>query len=318
MSSKLTSLFTKNISRRDFFRGTGGFIVNHWLLSLLPVGGAGILGWAKHDTEELQYQTWDLFYPQLPAALEGKTVCQLSDLHLESLRITPERIRAAVMARKPDLLVLTGDIISDREDLDKVNNYLGKFSAPHGKYVVLGNNDYSHLSHTLLKRFLTQFKALGWTPLLNESSYLPSLNLWIIGIDDPATAHDDVDKAFQNVHTAQSTQQSSQTLPFRLALAHSSDCLDDVAIYGADLLLTGHTHGGQIRLPGLHPLITNTYLGDKGIYEGYHIVNATPLYINRGIGESIIPLRFNVPPEIAFFTLHRGTESPKHQVSNVK
>ena len=318
MPSKITKLFSKNIPRRNFFRGAGGFIVNHWLLSMLPLGGAGLLGWAEHDTQELKLETWDLFYPQLPAALEGKTICQLSDLHLESLRMTPERITQAAMSRKPDLLVLTGDIISTRTDLDKVDNYLGKLSAPYGKYVVLGNNDYSHLSHTLLKRYLKQFRGLGWIPLLNEASFLSSLNLWVIGVDDPATAHDDVDRAYQNLLTAQSSLPTPQTPPFRLALAHSTDCLDDVAKYGADLLLTGHTHGGQIRLPGLEPLITNTYLGDKGIYEGYHIVNATPLYINRGIGESIIPLRFNVPPEIAFFTLHRGTESPKHQVSDAK
>ncbi|MDQ7093916.1 metallophosphoesterase [Desulfosporosinus sp. PR] len=318
MPSKLTTLFSGNISRRQFFRGTGGFIINHWLLSILPLGGAGLLGWAEHDTLKLKCETWDLFYPQLPNALEGKTICQLSDLHLEALRIAPELITQAAMARNPDLLVLTGDIISTRTDLDKVNTYLGKLSAPYGKYVVLGNNDYSHLSHTLLKRYLKQFQGLGWIPLLNQASFLTPLNLWIIGIDDPATAHDDVDLAYQQVLAAKTSPAAPQNPPFRLALAHSSDCLDDVARYGADLLLTGHTHGGQIRLPGLPPLITNTYLGDKGIYEGYHVVNNIPLYINRGIGESVIPLRFNVPPEISFFTFHKGSGQPKHQVSDAK
>ncbi|MGC7869900.1 metallophosphoesterase [Desulfosporosinus sp. SYSU MS00001] len=315
MPNKLTTLFTKKISRRDFFRGAGGFIVNHWLLSLLPVGGAGLLGWAEHDTEELQSEMWDLFYPKLPKALEGKTICQLSDLHLETLKITPQRIIQTTMAQKPDLLVLTGDIISTRTDLDKVNSYLEKLSAPCGKYVVLGNNDYGHLSHSLMKRFLKQLQGLGWIPLLNQSSFIPSLNLWMIGIDDPATAHDNVDQAYQNLLT---TQTSPPTSLFRLALAHSSDCLDDVAFYGADLLLTGHTHGGQIRIPGLPPLVTNTYLGDKGIYEGYHVIQGIPLYISRGIGESIIPLRFNVPPEITFFTFHQGNESPKHQTKDAK
>ncbi|KLU64346.1 putative metallophosphoesterase [Desulfosporosinus acididurans] len=318
MPDKLTTLFTKEISRRDFFRGAGGFIVNHWLLSLLPVGGAGVLGWAEHDTRELQSEMWDLFYPKLPKSLEGKTVCQLSDLHLETLKISPQRIFQTTMAQKPDLLVLTGDIISTRTDLDKVDSYLEKLSAPYGKYVVLGNNDYSHLSHTLLKRFLKQLQGLGWIPLINESSFITSLNLWIIGIDDPATAHDNVDQAYQNLLTAKTPLSTSQTPPFCLALAHSSDCLDDVAFYGADLLLTGHTHGGQIRIPGLPPLITNTYLGDKGIYEGYHVIQGIPLYVNRGIGESVIPLRFNVPPEITFFTLHQGNASPKHQTKDAK
>ena len=309
---KLKPPLGKNISRRNFFRGIGGFIANHWLLSSIPLAGVGVLGWAEHDTLTLKRQEWDLYYPNLPAALEGKRICQLSDLHLESLGISPEHIRQTVMAHKPDLLVITGDIISTRTDLDKLNPYLGGFTAPDGKFVVLGNNDYSHLSRTLFKRYLRELEGLGWTPLLNDASFLPSLNLWVIGIDDPATAHDEVDLAYQKVF---SSHPVSTTPPFRLVLAHSTDCLDDVAKNGAELLLTGHTHGGQIRIPGLKPLITNTYLGDLGFYEGYHVINGVPLYINTGIGESMIPLRFNVPPEVAFFTLHKGDASPRHQES---
>jgi len=310
MPDKLSPPLTNNLSRRNFLRGIGGFVANHWVLSTLPAGGAGLLGYARHDTLALKREQWDLFYPNLPAALEGKTICQLSDLHLETLQILPERIQQIVMAQKPDLLVITGDIISTRTDLDKLENYLGGLTATYGKFVVMGNNDYSHLSNTLFKRYLKQFQSLGWTPLLNDATFLSSLNLWMIGVDDPATAHDDVALAYQKVPLAS----TSSTPPFQLVLAHSTDCLDGVAENGADLLLTGHTHGGQIRIPGLQPLITNTYLGDRGIYEGYHVINGVPLYINRGIGESVIPLRFNVPPEIAFFTLHKGDATAKHRL----
>ena len=298
-----------NLSRRDFFRGIGGFVANHWLLTTLPLGGVGVLSYARHDTLDLKRERWDLYYPNLPTSLEGKTICQLSDLHLESLRISPERIGKIVMAQKPDLLVITGDIISTRTDIDKLETYVGGLTANYGKFVVMGNNDYSHLSRTLFKRYLQQFQDLGWTPLINNALFLSSLNLWVIGVDDPATAHDDVDLAYQKVPL----DLTPSTAPFKLVLAHSTDCLDDVAENGADLLLTGHTHGGQIRIPGFQPLITNTYLGDHGIYEGYHVMNGVPLYINRGLGESSIPLRLNVPPEIAFFTLHRGDSAPTHK-----
>ena len=311
MPKKLTPPSSKNISRRTFLSRVGGFIASHWLLSSLPLASVGVLGWAEHDTLALKREHWDLFYPNLPAALEGKTICQLSDLHLETLSISPERIEQIVMAQKPDLLVITGDIISTRTDLDKLESYLGRLTATYGKFVVMGNNDYSHLSRTLFKRYLQQFQNIGWTPLLNDAFFLLNLNLWVIGVDDPATARDDVDQAYQKVFSSS----TPPTPPFRLVLAHSSDCLDDVAKNGADLFLTGHTHGGQIRLPWLQPLITNTYLGDHGIYEGYHVINGIPLYINRGIGESTIPLRFNVPPEIAFFTLHRGDAPARHQES---
>lgn len=313
MPKKLTPLHS-TITRRTFFQRVGGFIASHWLLTSVPLAGAGVLGWAGHETITLKRQNWDLFYPTLPEALEGKTICQLSDLHLETLRIPPDRLYESVMIQKPDLLVITGDIISTRTDLDKLNTYLGGLTAPFGKFVVLGNNDYSNLSRTLLKRYLQEFKTLGWTPLLNDAAFLPNLHLWVIGIDDPATAHDYVDLAYQKLFSSPTTQYKN-TPPFRLALAHSTDCLDDVAKYGAELFLTGHTHGGQIRIPGFKPLVTNTYLGDQGFYEGYHVINGVPLYINSGIGESIIPLRLNVPPEVAFFTLHRGEAPPRHQES---
>lgn len=220
---KITSPFSQNISRRNFFRRMGGFVASHWLLSTLPVGSAGLLGWAEHDTLSLKREQWDLYYPQLPLELEGKTICQLSDLHLESLQISPSHIENAVMAQKPDLLVITGDIISSRTDMDKLGQYLGGLSAPLGKYVVMGNNDYSHFSHTLFKRYLGLFQSLGWIPLLNDAAFLSHLNLWIIGVDDPATAHDDVDQAYKKflspnaTSTVQSPQYNLHLLPLHFA-----------------------------------------------------------------------------------------------------
>ncbi len=301
------SPISKETTRRGFLKQLGGFLGSHWFLTSIPFGGTGLLAWAEHDTLNLKLEKWDLFYPTLPSSLDGKTIVQISDLHLESLQIPPQRISKAIASYKPDLLVITGDVISTRTDLDKVLAYLNPLEAHYGRFIVMGNNDYSHFSRTLFNRYLGLLRGMGWIPLLNESEYNPSLNTWIIGIDDPATAHDDVAKAYSKVNST-----TPNPSPFRLVLAHSSDCLDDVAKYGADLLLTGHTHGGQMRLPGLKPWITNTYLGDVGIYEGYHVIDGVPLYINRGLGESGIPLRLYVPPEITLFTLKKGDESARH------
>ncbi|MHB1653128.1 MAG: metallophosphoesterase [Desulfitobacteriaceae bacterium] len=303
----------KITSRRSFLRSLGGFFASHWLISGLPLSAGGILAWAEHDTRNLTLEMWDLYYPLLPESLEGITIAQITDLHLESLQIKTQQIVEALTFKEPDLLVITGDIISTRSDLNRVMAYLDPLQARFGRYVVMGNNDYSHFSHTLFKRYFSLLRNMGWVPLLNEAEYIAKLNLWVIGIDDPATAHDDVPKAYKRLMSANSEMTSKKSPGFRLALAHSTDCLDDVSQYGADLLLTGHTHGGQIRLPGLQPFMTNTYLGDEGIYEGYHVINGVPLYINRGLGESVIPFRFNVPPEIAFFTLHKGSEPPGHR-----
>ncbi len=285
---------------------TGRFLTAHGFLFALFVFVGGIIVWTLYDTLVPSTEYWDLYYPNLPPPLDGKTIAQLSDLHLEDLRIPPQRIRAILQAAQPDLLVLTGDVISTGSDLDKVSAYLDNLPSRYGKYIVMGNNDYAHFSHTLFERYLTLLRGLGWSPLLNDAVYNPDLHLWIIGVDDPATAHDDVPKAYAKLNN------TNVQGTFRLVLAHSTDCLDDVAQEGADLLLTGHTHGGQIRLPGLQPFLANTYLGSKGLYEGYHVVEGIPLYINRGLGESMLPFRFNVRPEITIFTLHRGDSPPRH------
>ncbi len=296
----------KTISRRSFLRRAGGFLANHWVLSTLGFGGAGAIAWVTHDTLGLKIEQWDLFYPNLPTSLEGKTIVQLSDLHLEILRISPESLSAPIIKDKPDILVITGDLISDRQDLYKVASYLNPLQARYGRYIIMGNNDYSNFSKTLFKRYLELLLGLGWVPLLNDSEFISSLDLWVIGVDDPASAHDDVPKAYSKLEKGESK-------PFRLVLSHSTDCFDDVAKFGADLFLTGHTHGGQIRLPGLEPFVKNTLLAHQGVYEGLHIIDNIPVYVNRGIGESIIPLRLNVPPEITYFKLKRGSTPAKHK-----
>jgi hypothetical protein len=295
-----------SISRRSFLKGVGAWMAGHHMLSAGLVSGSGILAWSGYSTLELKEEIWDLYYPELPPSLDGKIIVQLSDLHLERLALSSEKIITMVNSASPDLIVLTGDLISARSDLPRVPTYLQGLNARYGKYMVMGNNDYSHFSRSLFKRYQELLTGLGWVTLINDSEYLKDLDLWIIGVDDPATAHDDVPKAYAKL------LESSGSSSFRLALAHSTDCLDGILEFGAELFLTGHTHGGQIRLPGMRPFITNTFLGDMGIYEGYHVIEGIPLYISRGIGESSIPLRLNVPPEITVFRLHKGQGNPTH------
>lgn len=334
------------ISRRTFLKSLGTWTATHWLLSATLAGGSGVLAWTNHDTNTLKREVWDLYYPDLSSSLDGKTIVQLSDLHLENLPLSPEKISAAVNSVSPDLIVLTGDLISERSDLTKVAAYLQPLKAHYGKYMVMGNNDYSHFSRTLFIRYQELLTTMGWISMINDSEYLKVLDLWIIGVDDPATAHDDVPKAYSKLtgnftevskppstlpspfnpsssspltsdsltssSSSSSSSSAASSAPFRLVLAHSTDCLDGISKYGAELFLTGHTHGGQVRIPGMKPLVTNTFLGDQGIYEGYHVIDGIPLYINRGIGESGLPIRFNVPPEIAIFRLHKGDGAPRH------
>lgn len=154
------------LTRRTFLRRIGGFLAGHWALSGTVIGGTGILAWAEHDTLTLKQEFWDLSYPTLPSALDGKRIVQFSDVHLEHLRLSSETIQKNINAQNPDLLVLTGDLISTRADLDKVSEYLQPLRARFGKYIVMGNNDYSHFSRTLFNRYLELLRGMGWIPFL--------------------------------------------------------------------------------------------------------------------------------------------------------
>ncbi len=193
----------------------------------------------------------------------------------------------------PDLLVITGDIIQTRADISQVINFLEPLKAKDGKFFVMGNNDYEHFSRTHFKRYVRLLQSLGFSVLINAAEKVKG-RLWVVGIDDPATAHDDVDLAFSKV--------PGDGLP-RIVLAHSTDCIDDLYPRRVDVFLTGHTHGGQVLLPFYGAPVRNTLLAEEGIYAGYHLINGIHTYINRGIGTSGIPIRIGVSPEIAAITL---------------
>jgi uncharacterized protein len=263
------------------------------LLSFGLPGAALGVGVAEYDTRDLTLERIGLKLTDWPKQLDGYKIAHLSDLHLESLKIPAEEIANLSNSIEPDLLVITGDIIETRGDISKVINFLDPLRAKDGKFFVMGNNDYQHFSHTHFKRYKSLLQSMGYSVLINSAEKVRD-SFWVVGVDDPATAHDDVDLAFSKV--------PEDGLP-RIVLAHSTDCIDDLYPRKVDLLLTGHTHGGQVVLPFLGAPVKNTLLAEEGIYAGYHLLNGINTYINRGIGTSGVPIRIGANPEVVGITL---------------
>ncbi len=286
----------RSTDRREFFKKTWQFALSHKLLGFALPGGAAGAALADLETRDLKLRELHLSLEDWPLALNSYKISQLSDLHLESLQLKAEKIAGMSNSLDPDLLVITGDLISSRGDMNKVVQFLSPLKAKDGKYFVMGNNDYAHFSHTLFKRYVRLLESLDFHVLINAAAKVKSrgAEFWIVGVDDPATAHDDVDLSFSKV--------PEDNLP-RIVLAHSTDCIDDLYSRKVDLFLAGHTHGGQVQLPFIGPPIRNTLLAEEGIYEGYHKVNGINVYINRGIGTSGIPIRIGVKPEVTSITL---------------
>jgi predicted MPP superfamily phosphohydrolase len=227
--------------------------------------------------------------PYLPSALQGLRVAHLTDFH-RSKQTSDIVLRHAVTianAARPDLILLTGDYVSsDPQDIAPCAQILAPLKAPLGVFAILGNHDY-YTDGTAVKRHLAE---LGFHVLLNRSIQLAN-GLRIVGLDDDRYHHTDVAQAFREVRPEEPT----------LVMAHNPALIEKLADREC-LVFSGHTHGGQVRVP----ILTRREIrriGAKHYEQGWYTVDKARLYVNRGLGQVGIPLRLFCRPELALFTL---------------
>ena len=229
-------------------------------------------------------------------------IAVISDIHVGAYKEEEfvERVVKRTNALLPDIVVLPGDFIlnhdSDLNDLRPLKN----LRTTMGTYAVLGNHDVGEYETLLGKRYTgtdrgerisSALSALGVTMLRNESKILtlPHGKIAIAGIDDIWTGHADLTSALAGIDPT----------VYTVLLSHNPSVIDEAESLGAHLIISGHTHGGQVRIPGFGPLSKlPTSLGqeyDQGIFE---IDDDTTLAITRGIGESSARTRLFATPEI--------------------
>ncbi|HES58471.1 MAG TPA: metallophosphoesterase, partial [Firmicutes bacterium] len=231
----------------------------------------------------------------LPAAFDGLKVLQLTDLHRGTW--VSERYLALAAGRgqlfAPDLIVLTGDYVSNSRYSESAAASLAKLSAPLGVYAVLGNHD--HWAKDT-PRIVDALEHAGITMLTNAA--VPLLRdgerLWLAGIDDIWAGEPDLDAALAAVPEGEPA----------ILLCHEPDYAPEAAGRGVILQVSGHSHGGQVRLPGLKPVLPRygrTYPIGLMQVEG----TDSHVYVSGGLGVVFPPIRFRVPPEVSVLTLRR-------------
>jgi predicted MPP superfamily phosphohydrolase len=212
-------------------------------------------------------------------------IVHLTDLHTYGPGRVEREVLSLVAAERPDLIVITGDLISSIDAYEGCREVLRGLHAPLGVWVVRGN----HEIWAPVKNERGYFKSEGATLLVNESIEVAE-GVWIAGFDDAFAGSPDLARTLANIPQD----------AFKVALFHSPEFFDRVA-GSCDVALAGHTHGGQVRLPLLNPFWLPPSCGRY--VDGWYEQKGSRMYVSRGIGTSIAPVRFLCRPEIAVITL---------------
>lgn len=245
------------------------------------------------EANSLTIEEIDISVTRLPRELDGLRVAHLSDIH-HSPFTDIDHIASAVRqtnALKPDVVMLTGDYVShESEYIAPMAETLADLESEFGTYACLGNHDHwtdaekvtCHLSENRIR------------VLVNEGirKSIRGATFWLAGVDDYMVGKTDI----------RSAMRGSLPEEMKLLLAHNPVIVRQAARRGVDLVLSGHTHGGQVKIRDDE----NRILPRRRLTSGLHRRYDTQIYITRGIGTVVLPVRYQCPPEISLITLRKS------------
>jgi predicted MPP superfamily phosphohydrolase len=249
---------------------------------------------ALTEPYRLTIEHQQIYLRRLPPELDGFRVVQLSDIHHSPFtsRQQIERAVTTAIRLQPDIIALTGDYISkEREYAAPCAEILGRLRARHGVFAVLGNHD--HWTDAALITDL--FRAEGITVLVNQGMRFEKngASFWLAGVDDTMVGLEDLPLALAG----------SREEEMKLVLAHNPIILRRAARAGVDLVLSGHTHGGQVNL---RPEKSASGRPRRRLLKGLARQGDTQIYVTRGLGTVVLPVRFGCPPEVSLLELRKA------------
>ena len=287
--------FAEGLSRRQFLVGALG-------VGFTAGGGGSLI----NERNQIDI-THHVMNPEAPPAGGRVSFVQLSDLHLHRIGRHEERMAEAVNRLRPDFLAITGDTIDRADRLSVLDSFLGLLDPIDG-FAVLGNWEHqSQVDHGALER---TYSLHNINLLVNQSAVQEhrGKRLLITGLDDLVGGSPSLERALAGV------RKSAQHLILAHCPAHRDVLLHDAAWgstldptpptlagkNGGLLILSGHTHGGQICLGGWAPVRPR---GSGRYVAGWYTDGPIPLYVSRGLGTTMLPIRFGAVPEIAYFEM---------------
>ncbi len=272
------------------------------IITLCTLAVILVSAWIIYGNTAITVSRYTVKNQKIPESFTGFTIAQVSDLHNEEFGKNNNRLLEKIRNENPDIIVITGDIIDcHRTDIDVSIDFVEEAVKIAPTYYITGNHE---AITEEFEDFLTAAKKAGMIYLDNKTQSIDkngdTINL--TGIDDPF---------FLTTYISESVQISinkalDNLLPeegYNILLAHRPNYFDLYIIHEPDLVLSGHVHGGQFRLP----FIGGLYAPDQGIFPeydaGHYSSSNTDMIISRGLGNSRFPFRLNNTPELVVVTL---------------
>ena len=264
----------------------------------------GLTAAGLKENRTLSVTSYDVTLPHLSAAFDGYRLVQLSDLHATAFGSDQEHLVETVLSLSPQAVLITGDLIDRRRthterQMQPALTLLTRLSAAVRTLRVDGNHE---PMSRVGERFRTLANATDAIDVTGRTAVLTSGGdkLTVVGVPDPVTVQKDLDRWSRRMHELCDPLKGSP----RIVLSHRPHLLSHYRTLGEALVLCGHAHGGQWRVP----LVGGLFAPDQGILprhtEGLHRLDDTQILIHRGLGNSGFPFRLGNPPEVVAITLH--------------
>jgi len=267
------------------------------------IAGAAFIEGFLREPFQLDVTRLTIASPWLPAGFDGMKVVQLSDLHIHHISRAYHTAIEVIRMEYPHLVVITGDLVDRPEQTSVCLAFLSELRAAAGVPVVVVPGNWDH------RAFPTRQSIAAWHKHVQEETGIRVLTnqnvvlhrrgdrIWLVGTDDPYFGHADLDASFKGIPDT----------AFALVLTHAPEAFEELAQRpAARLVLAGHTHGGQVRLPFIGAVRVPSRYGTR-FARGLFKLGDTLFYVNAGMGMSHLPIRFLCRPELTVLTLcNRG------------
>lgn len=271
--------------------------------SIAAVLAVALIIWIVWGNSALELNTYTIERAELPKAFNGYRIAHVSDLHNTEMGEGNEKLLTILRKAEPDMIAITGDLIDSRNTNTEIALcFIQEAVKIAPCYYVTGNHEARVAEYSALK---TAMETAGVIVLEDERTEiaLGGETITLIGVNDPSFQVDYLSGDAASVVSGKLAALTTENDGFAILLSHRPELFDTYVSSGVDLVLSGHAHGGQFRLPFIGGLVAP----NQGLFPAYdsgmYAEGTTNMIVSRGIGNSILPFRINNRPEVILIEL---------------